>query len=189
MACAEPPAGEAGASETGIEPPVQLAALASGAEGSTFATGDRVLALVRAPVEAGPDTGPVVALPLPGARGTIQGGGVDVGGVVWWRVAFDEGFAGWTRENDLQRVDAGVKAFPTAEGFGAKAEGGRGGEVIEVTNLEDSGPGSLRAAVEQEGPRTVVFRVGGTIAVDRPIQIRDPFITIAGQTAPGDGIL
>ena len=61
--------------------------------------------------------------------------------------------------------------------------------MIEVTNLDDSGPGSLRHAVEQKGPRTIVFRVGGTIKVKRPIRIRDPYITIAGQTAPGDGIL
>jgi pectate lyase len=81
-----------------------------------------------------------------------------------------------------------VKAFPTAEGFGAGSVGGRGGRVLEVTNLNDHGPGSLRAALEASGPRTVVFRVAGTIEVDSGIDIQDPFITIAGQTAPGDGI-
>ena len=127
-------------------------------------------------------------LPLPGGQGRIEAGPQSFDGERWWRVAFDEGIVGWTREDDLQATEAGVKAFPTAEGFGADALGGRGGVVIEVTNLEDSGPGSLRAAVEEEGPRTIVFRVGGTIAAKTSIRIRDPYITIAGQTAPGDGI-
>ena len=66
--------------------------------------------------------------------------------------------------------------------------GGRGGRVLAVTNLHDSGPGSFRAACEAEGPRIVVFRVSGTITLEKPILVRNPFITIAGQTAPGDGI-
>ncbi len=79
-------------------------------------------------------------------------------------------------------------AFPKAEGYGRFAIGGRGGRVIEVTNLQDVGPGSLRAAVESDGPRTVVFRVSGLISLSRPLQIRQPYLTIAGQTAPGEGI-
>ena len=81
-----------------------------------------------------------------------------------------------------------IPAFPGAEGFGAVTAGGRGGRVIEVTNLNASGPGSLLAACEEEGPRIVVFRTGGMINVTRAINIKNPFITIAGQTAPGDGI-
>jgi pectate lyase len=83
---------------------------------------------------------------------------------------------------------ADLPAFPGAEGFGAKSKGGRGGRVLIVSNLNDSGPGSLRAAVEAKGPRIVVFSVSGLIDLKKPIELREPFITIAGQTAPGDGI-
>ena len=79
-----------------------------------------------------------------------------------------------------------VTAFPSAEGYGKHAMGGRGGRVIAVTNLNESGPGSFRAAIEAEGPRIVVFRVSGTI--EGSYKIKNDFITIAGQTAPGDGI-
>ncbi len=81
-----------------------------------------------------------------------------------------------------------IPAFPGAEGYGKCAKGGRGGEAIFVTNLDDSGPGSLRAALDASGPRTVIFRVSGTITLETPIEIKNPCITIAGQTAPGAGI-
>jgi hypothetical protein len=79
-------------------------------------------------------------------------------------------------------------AFPGAEGFGARTPGGRGGRVLLVTNLNDSGPGSLRYACQQKGPRIVVSRVAGIIDLASPIAVTEPNITIAGQTAPGGGV-
>ena len=81
-----------------------------------------------------------------------------------------------------------LPAFPGAEGFGSNTPGGRGGTVIEVTNLNNSGSGSFRAACEASGPRIVVFRTGGTIVLSSDIWINNPYITIAAQTAPGDGV-
>jgi hypothetical protein len=86
-------------------------------------------------------------------------------------------------------VPAGpVVAFPGAQGGGALSVGGRGGVVHEVTNLNDNGSGSLRACVQASGPRTCIFRTGGTIALLSSLTVSNPFLTIAGQTAPGGGI-
>ncbi|TCD12185.1 polysaccharide lyase [Pedobacter frigidisoli] len=90
------------------------------------------------------------------------------------------------RPNDLPQSE--LLAFPGAEGGGAYSFGGRGGRVIVVKNLNDSGPGSLRDACEQGGARIVVFNVSGIIRIKTPLIIRAPYITIEGQTAPGDGV-
>ncbi|MCA9065059.1 MAG: hypothetical protein KDA96_18450 [Planctomycetaceae bacterium] len=79
-------------------------------------------------------------------------------------------------------------AFPGAEGYGRFAVGGRGGRVLHVTSLADEGPGTLRAAVESEGPRTIVFDISGLITLKSRLVVRNPFLTISGQTAPGKGI-
>lgn len=91
-----------------------------------------------------------------------------------------------SRPTDLPQ--AAIPAFPEAQGGGAYSFGGRGGKVYVVTSLEDRGPGTLREACEQGGARIVVFNVAGIIRLKSPIILRAPYITVAGQTAPGDGI-
>ena len=83
-----------------------------------------------------------------------------------------------------------ILAFPGAEGAGAYASGGRDGDLYFVTNLNDSGPGSFREGIDTTTPegRTILFKVGGYIHLETGIQINKENITIAGQTAPGDGI-
>lgn len=91
-----------------------------------------------------------------------------------------------SRPDDLPQ--AKIPAFPGAEGGGMYSFGGRGGKVITVTNLNDRGPGSFREACETGGARIIVFNVSGIIRLESPIIVRAPYVTIAGQTAPGDGV-
>lgn len=93
---------------------------------------------------------------------------------------------GAAKPEDLPQ--AKIPAFPGAWGGGMYSFGGRGGCVIAVTNLNDSGPGSFREACETGGPRIVIFNVAGLIRIKAPISIRAPYITIVGNTAPGDGV-
>jgi hypothetical protein len=96
-------------------------------------------------------------------------------------------FIPWaSKPEDLPQ--AKVPAFPGAEGGGKFSFGGRGGKVFVVTNLADSGPGTLREACESAGPRVVVFNVAGIIHLGKPIYIEAPYLTIDGHTAPGDGV-
>ncbi|PZP44481.1 MAG: polysaccharide lyase [Pseudopedobacter saltans] len=85
-------------------------------------------------------------------------------------------------------IKAIIPAFPGAEGAGAYTPGGRGGKIIVVSNLNDSGEGSFRWACEQGGARIIVFNVAGIIHLKTPINIRAPYLSIFGQSAPGDGI-
>ncbi|MBQ7239562.1 MAG: polysaccharide lyase [Bacteroidales bacterium] len=97
-------------------------------------------------------------------------------------------FVPWCATPEMLR-QAPIPAFPGAIGGGRYSFGGRGGKVFVVTSLADSGPGTLREACETGGARIVVFNVAGEIRLERPIHVRAPYISIYGQTAPGDGVV
>jgi len=116
--------------------------------------------------------------------------------VLWLTLASAVAACSGPAESGTQGAESGetwraphTPAFPGAEGYGSRSKGGRGGRIMQVVSLADSGPGTLRECIEAMGPRVCIFRVSGLIRfTGLPPRIRHPFITIAGQSAPGAGI-
>lgn len=128
-----------------------------------------------------------ISKPMTGSPG-VEAGSAEIQGILRFRRQLAASCLLFALLIASAPLAAGLPAFPGAEGGGALAVGGRGGAVCKVTNLDDSGPGSLRNCIEMEGPRIVIFAVGGTIKLKNRLRIQNPYITIAGQTAPGGGI-
>ncbi|KAF4987087.1 hypothetical protein FDECE_15610 [Fusarium decemcellulare] len=123
------------------------------------------------------------------AKTSVSLTGINTVDVFYWRV--DVVSAGETYTGRVWTFRVAQLAFPGAEGWGRFARGGRGGKVVKVTTLEDSEePGTLRHALTVEtGPRIVVFDVGGIITTKSRISVNSQYVTLAGQTAPGKGIV
>jgi len=122
------------------------------------------------------------------ANTSYQVNGLYTGETYYWRV--DQVLANGVEKGNLWRFRPAQLAFPEAEGYGRFARGGRGGKVVAVTNLNDSGPGSFREAVTNDiGPRTIVFNTSGVIQLQSRLVLSQPYVTVAGQTAPGKGIV